>query len=436
MTGREAALAVLERCRRDKAWAASTIDAVIREKGLDRREAALASQLSLGVLQNCLLLDFYIGSYTGSKLEPKVRDILRLGIYQILFLDRVPDRAAVSESVSLCRSAKLARASGLVNAVLRRISAEKDTLPEIPESGSEAWLSTKTSHPLWLVHKLVAQRGFAFAEAFLSANNGEAPLEIQINTCRCRVEDYLRALERAGLSYTRPSFPAACVSLPGGRVTELPGYEEGLFYVQDRAACMAIELAAPSPGARVLDLCAAPGGKSFAAAIRMKNRGQILAQDLYEAKIRRLRAGAERLGLSCIKAVCKDAGVDEASYHDRFDLVIADLPCSGIGVIRKRPEIRFRSEEDVASLVELQRSILDRAAAYVRPGGTLLYSTCTVLREENEEQAAAFLSTHPAFEPVDFTVDGRRSDRGSYTFWPQIDGTDGFFVCKMKRVKI
>ena len=435
MTGREAALAALERCRRENAWAGAVLDSLIRGEALDRREAALASQLCLGVLQQHIFLDYHIRRYCTAKLQPKLADILRLGAYQILFADKIPDRAAVSESVALSRACGLTRASGLVNAVLRRIAENKNELPPVPGEGTAAYLSIRYSHPLWLVQRLIEQRGYTFAEAFLACNNTESPIDLQLNTLRCRREDYLRALDRAEIPYEIPRFPSDCVRVSGGRVQDLPGYDEGLFYVQDRAAAMAVEIAAPQPGMRVLDACAAPGGKSFAAARRMKDEGSILARDLHANKLSRLQRGAERLGLNSIECRAADARTPEPELRDAFDLVMADVPCSGIGVIRKRPEIRKKTEEEIARLPALQREILDTVAAYVRPGGTLLYSTCTVLREENEEIVGNFLKEHAGFVPAPFSVEDRRAEDGMYTFWPQIDGTDGFFAAKMRRVK-
>lgn len=435
MTGRAAALTALERCRREGAWANAVLDAMAQDGRLDQRETGLAYQLCLGVLQNQTYLDCYIDRFSTGKLQPKLRDILRLGAYQILFMDKIPDRAAVSESVLLSRQTGFHRASGLVNAVLRRISENKQELPALPKEGTTDYLSIRYSHPQWLVRRLVDRYGYEFTEAFLAANNTVCPTDLQINTLRCSRESYVRALERAEIEYAVPPFPDDCVSVFGGRIRELPGFEEGLFFVQDRAAAMAVQIASPLPGMEVLDACAAPGGKSLAAAIRMKGEGSVLSRDIHENKLSRLRSSAERLGLRCIRTGAADARADDPQCRKRFDLVIADLPCSGLGVIRKRPEIRYKKEEEIAFLPGLQREILDNLSAFVKPGGTLLYSTCTVLPEENDELVKAFLHDHSEFSPVDFTVDGRASAGGCYTFWPQIDGSDGFFAAKMKRTE-
>ena len=435
MNARQAALQALQRCRRDGAWAGASLDSMIRKAGLSEKDAALAAKLCLGVLQNSTLLDHVIACYCSTKPEPKVRDILRLGAYQLLFLDRIPARAAVNETVALCKAAGCARASGLVNAVLRRVSESDGAIPEIPGKGTAAYLSVRYSHPLWLCETIVERRGYDFAEAFLRANNTEAPLSLQINTLKVTKKDYLRALQRAEIPFTEPQEPADCVLLDGGQARALPGYEEGLFYVQDPAARLAVEIAAPEPGMRVLDACASPGGKSFAAAILMHNQGSILSCDIHEKKLALIRSGAERLGIGIIETRAADARIGDEALRARFDLVIADVPCSGLGVIAKKPEIRNKTPESIAGLPAIQRAILDNLAKNVKPGGVLLYSTCTVLREENEDLVRAFLADYPEYGTEAFSLYGRDVSEGMYTFWPQIDGSDGFFAAKLRRTR-
>ena len=433
VNARTAALDMLTRCRRDGAFSGAALDAGIRKYGLDRRDAALASRICLGVLQNDRLCDYYIGCFCEQRLEPLVRDILRIGIYQLLFLDRVPARAAVSETVALCNAKNIRRAAGLVNAVLRRIAEGKDKLPEIPGKGTAAYLSVRYSHPLWLCEKLVEKKDYAFAEAFLAENNRPPKLFIQVNTLKVRPEDYARALARADIP-CREMQPAGCIELEGGAASELPGYEEGLFYVQDRAARLTVEIASPEPGMRVLDACACPGGKSFASAIRMDNRGYILSCDIHGKKLRLLEDGASRLGIGIIETREMDARGFDPALEQSFGLVIADVPCSGLGVIAKKPEIRNKDPESLRGLPEIQCDILDNLSRYVKPGGALLYSTCTILTEENEGTARRFLERHPEYRADDFSLYNIRSRDGMYTFWPNIDGTDGFFAARFRRI--
>lgn len=435
-SAREAALAALEKCRRDGAWSGAAIDAIIKKAALDEREAALASRLSLGVLQNSSLLDFYIGSFCtqdARRLEPKLRDILRMGVYQLVFLDKIPARAAVNESVALCKGAGLSRAAGLANAVLRRVSENISALPAVPNEGTAEHLSIKYSHPLWLVSRLVDERGYDFAEGFLCACNTPPALTIQVNTLKVSVEEYARALARRDIEFTLCPYPRGCIELRGGNVAALPGYEEGLFFVQDRAARMAMELSGACAGMRVLDACSAPGGKAFSAAVAMNDRGSILACDIHEKKLRLISSGAERLGIGIIETALKSAKEYDAALDGAFDLVIADVPCSGIGVIRKKPEIRAKTQAEIAPLPALQLDILSNLARYVRPRGTLVYSTCTVLKDENEAVVKSFLERYNNFAAEAFTLGGEHLPTGQKTFWPNVDGTDGFFAARLIR---
>ena len=388
----------------------------------------------MSVLQNLAYLDHYLDLYCSRKPEKDLREILRLGACQLLLSDRIPSHAAVGETVALCRDNGLGRAAGLCNAVLRRLAEQRDQLPEIPGKGSASYLALRYSHPLWLADRLIAEHDYAFCEAFFQKNNEIPPLTIQVNTLKVSAEEYCRALTRAEIPFdTHPELPG-CLTLPGGNVTALPGFENGLFYVQDRAARAAVEIAAPERGMRVLDCCAAPGGKSFAAALRMGNEGEILACDLQVKKLKRIREGAERLGVSCIETRAQDGRVFDPAMEGAFDMVMCDAPCSGLGVIGKRPEIRQKSEEEIGKLPAVQAAILDTVSRYVKPGGLLLYSTCTVLMAENGDQVRAFLDRHPEYAAEDFALGTIRSANGGYSFWSQTDGTDGFFAAKLRKI--
>lgn len=434
MTAREAAFHILDRCRKDGAWFSAAADKTIRRSLPDERDAALASAISLGVLQNREYFDFLISFFCSTppeKLENKVLTILRIGVCQLVLLDRIPSRAAVNETVAICKTLGVERAKGLVNAVLRKIADRRDDLPEVPGKGDANYLSVRYSHPLWLAKRLTEEKGYAFVEELFAANNRTPSLDIQINTFRISLEEYCRLLDERGIAYQAPAFPENCLCLIGGAVESLPGFKEGLFYVQDRAARMSVDLAGICPGMKVLDACSCPGGKSFAAAMHMKGEGEIVSCDIHEKKLPLIEQGAARLGISCIRTECRDARAYEESYREAFDAVIADVPCSGFGVIGKKPEIRSKSPEEIAGLPAIQGEILENLSRYVRPGGILLYSTCTILREENEEIVTQFLKKHPNFSPTAFSIEGRDAINGCYTFYPNIDGTDGFFVSKL-----
>ncbi len=427
---RMAALRALERCRRGGAWSSDALSSAIENMVEDRRDAALVSSLGMGVLRNTALLDFYIGQYSSvplRKIEPKVLDILRISAFQILFMDRVPNSAAVSEAVEICNQSGLKRASGFVNAVLRRVSEKSSALPEIPGKGTAAYLSVKYSHPEWLVDELISGLGMEETEAFLGACNAEPPVFAAVNTLKHAPE------ELSALGEKHP-FLTGCIELKGGNVRDLPELKNGSLYIQDPAARIAVMAAAPEAGMSVLDACAAPGGKSFAAALEMRGKGRILSCDIHGKKLGRIRDGAERLGIDIIEAREMDAREPSPELQNAFDVVLADAPCSGWGVIRRKPEIRYKEREEISALPALQGDILNGVSGCVKSGGVLLYSTCTVRKEENERVAEAFLRAHGDFAPEDFLLPGALSSEGGMlTLWPQRHGTDGFFICKMRK---
>lgn len=429
---RLAALTALERCRRSGAWSSAAIDASIIKYKLDSRSAALASHVFLGVMQNVTLLDHCVDKYctTKAKVEPKVRDILRCAAYQIAFMDKIPVNAAVNEAVEQCKKLGYSRASGFVNAVLRKIANNAKYAFEIDGKGTAEYLSVRYSHPLWLAEYMLERHEYDFAESFFAANNSDPLTTVQVNTLKATAKELKAMLEAGGVEVSDHPWLENCLTVKGN-VCAMRGFDDGLFYVQDPAARAAVTAAGLNAGMKVLDSCAAPGGKSFAAAIDMRNTGSILSCDLHEKKLGLIKSGAERLGIDIIKTKPHDA---RNAFDEDFDAVIADVPCSGYGVIRKKPEIRFKPESERLSLPDIQSSILDNAAQTLKVGGILIYSTCTVFSEENEGVVNDFLRTHENFEPIGFTLpNGKTAESGMYTFWPHIDGTDGFFVCKLRR---
>ncbi len=430
MNARDTALTALVACRRQNAWSDGVLKEYIRRDRLDRRDAALASRLCYGVLQNRMLLDFYLSNFVRgglNQLQPIVLDILRLGAYQLAFLDRVPASAAVSAAVDQTKKHAGVRASGLVNAVLRAMD-RAGQLPEPPD------LATRYSHPEPLVQLLRESVGDAELAPLLRADNAIPETAVQVNPLRATVAEAEAALIACGAHCRRHPLLDTCLLLSGtGSVELLEPFQRGWIYVQDAAAHLAVRAAAPTPGMTVLDACAAPGGKSFAAACCMRDTGTIVSCDLHPHKIKLIEAGAERLGLTCIEAGVHDAACFETNWEQRFDLVIADVPCSGLGVIRKKPDIRYKDVAALAGLPAVQYRILENVARYVRPGGTLLYSTCTLLRRENESVVHAFLEEHGEFQPEPLGLPVPDDAPGLLTLYPHRHETDGFFLCRMRR---
>lgn len=435
---RETALRVLISCRNNGAWADAALKAQMNRDGISGADAALCSRMVYGVLQNQLLLDFYLTAYCSQKpdhLQFPLLDILRLGAYQILFLDKVPDSAAVNESVKLAKLFGRGAASGLVNAVLRKVSQNKEKLPGIPERDEARYLSIKYSHPKWLVKRLLAILGREETEQFLAANNTVAPITAQVNPLKTTEEALIAELEASGVTVKHHRWVPGCLELSGtGDLTTLAAFCAGKFQVQDPAARLVAMIAGVKPGDRVLDVCAAPGGKSFSAAFAMGNQGSITACDLHENKLKRVVEGAERLGVTCMETAAADGRLNRSEWVEAFDVVLVDAPCSGLGIIRKKPDTRYKKADDLFTLPVVQSAILENAATYVGSGGILVYSTCTILPEENEELVSVFLAEHPDFTMEPFALpEPVGENQGSLTLWPQRHDTDGFYICRMKR---
>ena len=432
MTARQTALSALIACRKQKAWSDGALKEYIARDRLDRRDAALATRICYGVLQNQQLLDFYIGAFLRGKcrdLQPVVLDILRIGVYQLAFLDHVPDSAAVNEAVEQTKKYANRQAAGLVNGVLRSICRA----PELPQPPD---LATRYSHPPALVELLRENVGDALLEPLLRSHNEAPRTVVQVNTTRLTASAAAELLQKQGVGCERHPWLPDCYFLTGtGNLEALDAFQTGAVYVQDPAARLVSLVCGLRPGMRVLDCCAAPGGKSFAAAICMENCGEITACDLHPHKIALIERGAQRLGLTCIHAQAHDAREPVTDWRGGMDAVICDVPCSGLGVIRKKPDIRYKPLDKLAALPAIQLQILQAQADYVRPGGVLLYSTCTILKRENEQVVQAFLDANPAFslEPMALPEQCGLPNGGMATFLPCVQGTDGFFLAKMRK---
>ena len=428
MDAREVSLLALNDCQRQGGWSDAILKKRLASAGLDSRDGALATQLCFGVLQNRLLLE---------RMEGRVVEALRLGAYQMLFLDKIPHSAAVNASVELTRKhCKNPRAAGMVNGILRNLERNLGGLPTVPQTDPVSYLSTLYSHPEWLVRELLTALGSEETARLLAANNSQAPITAMANTIKITVEGLAEALAEEGVTAQPHPWLADCLILSKtGNLERLAAFRDGLFYVQDPASKLAALALDPKPDMQVLDCCAAPGGKSFACAIRMEGRGEVISCDLHLHKKKLIQAGADRLGLENITPMTADGKAFRPEWESAFDRVLVDAPCSGLGVIRKKPDIRYKDPGPLADLPQVQRAILDNAARYVKPGGVLVYSTCTLLRRENEEVALGFLKDHPDFQAEGFRLpeyagDGRT---GILTLWPHRQGTDGFFIAKLRR---
>ncbi len=453
-TARQVALTVLTRVARDGAYADRALDVALERSSLSERDKALATELVYGTLRRQLYLDFLIGELADRsfrKTPPVVRESLRLGAYQILET-RVPPHAAVNEAVALV-SQDYRHAAGFVNAVLRKLAVlvAENKLPEPANSPDEPWagLAIKGGVAPWIVAELAAQRGAQAVEPWLAANNVRPPLSLRVCGHRTTRAALLHTFEGQGVEVEAPSaFPDGLRLVGAGNVADLPGFAEGHFVVQDLAAQLVARLAAPASGDRVWDVCAAPGGKAMHLAELVGPEGRVLASDLHAAKTRLISDTAQRLHLNNVTAVPLDA-TDEESVHETLarhgmpevDVVVLDAPCTGLGTLRRNPELRIAHPEQMQELVGIQAKLLTSAATTVRAGGALIYAVCTFTRAEGPEQVAKFLTSHPEFVaelPTDPLLGAYLEEQHTLgqhftalRTWTDRDGTDGFFGVRL-----
>ena len=433
MSARKLAVTLLDQTEEKGSYSNIALDAALDKSELDARDKRLCAALYYGVLERKLTLDYIISRYSKKppeKLDGIVLQIIRTGLYQLLFMEHIPDTAAVSESVKLTKKCRKASASGFVNAVLRSFIRDGKKI-EYPQKPYEK-ASVMYSVPVWLVKKIYEKYGEEEGAAFFEDALQPPPLTIRRNPLRATEDELMAVLADAGIE-KHPLVPDAYVLRKGGNIRSSEAFEKGWFHVQDTASQLCAMALGAEPDMTVLDMCAAPGGKTFTIAEYMNGTGRIYAFDLIDQRAGLIEKGAERLGLNNVTAQAGDASV----YNDalpKADRVLCDVPCSGFGVIRRKPEIRYKDEKELAGLPEIQGAILRNAARYVKPEGVLVYSTCTVFREENEQVVEEFLLEHPEFEPVPVLPELHEKLSGSMvTLMPSIAGSDGFFMAKLRR---
>ncbi len=435
MSGRKLAVALLEQTEKNGGYSNILLDSALERSDLDARDKRLCAALYYGTLERKILLDYIIGKYSKkpvNKLDCVVVQILRTGLYQLLYMEQIPDNAAVSESVKLTKKCRKTSASGFVNAVLRGFIRDGKEIT-YPEDSVQA-ASVRYSVPVWLVKRMHEKYGEAKANAFFEDALCPPPLTVKLNPLVASEGELLSALSEFEPT-KHPFIEGAYILKKGGNIRKNKAFEKGLFHVQDGASQLCAMALCAESGMTVLDMCAAPGGKTFSIAEYMENKGEIYAFDLQEQRAGLIAKGAERLHLTCIKARAGNASVYNASLP-QADRVLCDVPCSGFGVIRRKPEIRYKSEEELQGLPNIQAAILENAARYVKIGGELIYSTCTVFREENEDVVEAFLEKHPEFEEAPLLPHmGGIMAQPMVTLLPEVMGTDGFFMAKLKRIK-
>ncbi len=432
-SAREAALKALISFRRDGAWP----DLYLKDslKTFSKEDSAFISEIVYGVVQNLYLIDYYISSFSSIKLNkimPQVLDALRCGVYQIVFMDKVPFYAAINETVTLVKKRSNPRAAGFCNAILHKIADSKNDLPK-PDNDD---LSVIYSCPQWLINRLTVQLGRSGCENFLKSCNTRPKTYIRVNTILTTTDKLISDFNDLGIKVSKVAGlenTLFCIDSKALAYTDL--FKKGLFYIQDASSQLSVTILDPVPGDNLIDMCAAPGGKSFIAAQMMNNQGSIKAFDLYEHKTDIIKDGAKRLSIKIIDPVCGDSALYQPGLFESADKIICDVPCSGIGIIRKKPDIRYKDEKDIKDIPLIQKRILDNAAAYLKPGGRMVYSTCTVLKEENQEIVESFLRDHDDFYLIPFENSFFGKSDGELTLYPHINDCDGFFISLLGRKK-
>lgn len=419
---RGAALEALCRVDKDGSYSSAVLDKAIEERSLSSADKALATRLVYGTLQKRIYLDYCIEQASGrkiSKMDTPVLNAMRLGAYQIIFCDKIPNSAAVNEAVDSVKLCGFTSAKGLVNAVLRKLSNEEPILPE----GEIERLAVTHSLPVWLVYHLRKSYKTEKLTDILDGFDSEPDIFIRVNTTLTDEDSLIDTLKSEGTEAEKTEVKnALCIKkIPSVKKSE--AFKKGLFHVQDLSSQLCALALCPKENDRILDICSAPGGKSFTSAEIVKGKCSILSCDIHPSRVELIKNGASRLKLNCIEAVTSDATVFDPSLGE-FDKVLCDVPCSGLGVIRRKPEIRFKDEAELKKYPEIQYAILCNASKYLKQNGRLIYSTCTLNPAENTRIVEKFLSEHKDFAAVPLFDEGDTHK----TFFPHRDKTDGFFM--------
>ena len=430
-TPREICMKLLVNTEKNASYSNIALDKTLTKypmlRDVDKR---FISALYYGVIERKITLDEIIKKYSSrpiDKLADAVRQILRMGVYQLLYMDSVPDNAAVNESVILAKDNKNPAVSGFVNALLRNFIRDGKKLPL---KNSKIYnLSVEYSCPEWLIEMWLKDYGEDVCLSMLRSSIGRAPVTVRLNTCKFSFDEIVLQLKEEGVNYTVSGIVPDCLELFGcGSIEKLEAYEKGMLHVQDVSCQICVHELDAKAGDTILDMCSAPGGKAFTCAEIMNDTGEVLAFDLHEKRVNLINSGAKRLGLDCIEASANNAKIFNEGLP-LADAVLCDVPCSGLGVIRRKPEIKYSDRVQLSGLPNVQYDILCTSSKYVKKGGILLYSTCTVLREENDSIVERFLKEHPEFEPVKLNM----FTDYKQTITPDMFGSDGFFIAKLRR---
>lgn len=406
---------------RGQAYSNITLNKFLNETDLSPSDRALTTAIFYGVLDRTITLDYVLSRYIKTPLK-KVSAIaleaLRIALYQIMYMDKIPDSAAVNESVKIIKNSKQKHLSGFVNAVLRNVLRDDINLPDGTDTAS---LSVKYSCPEWIINSFITDYGVDDAIQLLEHSLKAPPVTLRVNTLKTDIDALMKTLSRENVATQTASLENALEVVGGIDVTKSQAYRDGLFHVQDIASQTVISILAPEKNDTVLDVCAAPGGKTFTMAQYMRDTGNITACDLHKKRVELIQKGAKRLGINNIRTLQNDATIKNDAIGE-FDVILCDVLCSGLGVIRRKPEIKYKDISEYTDITLIQGKILENAVSHLKQNGRILYSTCTLRKCENEGVIQCFLDKYPHYEL-----------KYQHTFMPHVDGTDGFYCALLQK---
>lgn len=441
MDAREIGFKVLCDIEKNNNYSNIAINKHFKNLEISDMDRGLATELIYGVIENKYYLDYIINKLSKikvKKMSTYVKIFLRMGTYQILFLNSISDYAAVNETVKLSKKYDK-KSSGFINAILRNEIRNKDTIMDITEENSVKYLSIKYSYNSWIIKNWIDNFGQEFTEDLLEANNEKPSIYIRTNTLKISREELIEKLNQEGIMcFKVPMVEEAIKVEKLKNIENNELFKAGLFTIQDISSMIVGKVINPKEDSLILDVCSAPGGKSTHLATLMNNTGQVIARDIFEHKLKLIKATVNRLGLKNVCIEGFDASEIDENSINKFDYVLADVPCSGLGIIRRKPEIKYKKEEELEDITSIQKKILENASKYVKIGGTLVYSTCTVQDMENINIITSFIEENNNFEltPIDtVNVDLDNQDKGYLKIYPNIHGIDGFFIAKLKRIR-
>lgn len=440
---REAALDVIEKINKNQAYSNLLLNETIKKHQLSRKDTGLLTEIVYGTIQRKQTLDFYLDDFLANRkrIQSWVISLLQLSLYQMIYLDRVPDRAIIHEAVEIAKKRGHKGVSGMVNGVLRNTQRKGLRNPEEIEDVAER-ISIAKSHPLWLVKRWIDQLGVEATEAMCDENLLAPYVTARVNVSKTSIDQVMTDLEKEGVQAVPGSLSEDAIKVLEGRLLETSVYKRGDLTIQDESSMLVARALGIEPGQKVLDACAAPGGKSTHIAERLNGSGHVNSLDLHAHKVKLIKKQAQRLNLRAIEAETLDSrNVAERFKAKSFDRILVDAPCTGFGVLRRKPDIKWsKQEEDINRITSVQKGILEAQASLVKPGGKLVYSTCTIEEAENQEVVKQFLADHPEFK-LDETLINRLPDKvaeycdgGELQLLPHYFGTDGFYIaCLVKK---